>query len=76
MTGAPTPTTLVVMPKPSDALRLILEVERDADPIRGTVADPGGPARPYVGWLALIGALDELRGASGAQESCGSSGRS
>jgi hypothetical protein len=52
------------MAEPSNPLRLVLEVERDVDPIRGTVADPPGPAREYVGWVALIGALDELRGAS------------
>jgi hypothetical protein len=54
-----------LMGERSEVLRLVLEVERDVDPIRGTVADPHGPARPYVGWVALIGALDELRGASG-----------
>jgi hypothetical protein len=59
------------MTEPSDVLRLVLEVERDADPIRGTVADPGGPARAYVGWLALMGALDDLRGASGAEFQAG-----
>jgi hypothetical protein len=49
-------------------LRLVLEVERDADPIRGTVAEAQGSARPYVGWVALIGALDELRGAGGDEQ--------
>jgi hypothetical protein len=65
VTGASAGGTLARMTQPSDVLRLVLEVERDVDPIRGTVADPHGPARPYVGWVALIGALDELRGASG-----------
>jgi hypothetical protein len=55
------------MTEPSHVLRLVLEVERDADPIRGTVADDDGPARAYVGWLALMGALDDLRGAAGTE---------
>jgi hypothetical protein len=64
------------MTQPSDVLRLVLEVERDADPIRGTVADPEGPARVYVGWLALMGALDELRGAPGTEAQHGGTGPS
>jgi hypothetical protein len=59
------------MVEQSDVLRLVLEVEREVDPIRGTVADARGPARPYVGWVALIGALDELRNAPGTEEPCG-----
>lgn len=59
------------MSEPSTMLRLVLEVERDADPIRGSVAHPGGEARAYVGWLALIGALDRLRAASAQEEPCG-----
>ena len=59
------------MAEPSDMLRVVLEVERDTDPIRGTVADPSGPARAYVGWLALMGALDELRGAADEEEPVG-----
>ncbi|MEA2126605.1 MAG: hypothetical protein QOI80_3387 [Solirubrobacteraceae bacterium] len=58
------------MVEPSDMLRLVLEVEREVDPIRGTVADSCGPARPYVGWVALIGALDELRSAPATEEPC------
>ena len=52
------------MDEPSPVLRLVLEVERNVEPIRGTVADPSGPVRAYVGWIGLIGALDEMRGAS------------
>ena len=63
--------TLAWMTEPCDVLRLVLEVERDADPIRGTVAETDGPARAYVGWLALIGALDDLRGAPGTEAQAG-----
>jgi hypothetical protein len=60
----------------SDVLRLVLEVERDVDPIRGTVAETSGPARAYVGWVALIGALDELRSAPATEEPCSDAGQS
>jgi hypothetical protein len=46
----------------SAALRLVLDVEPDAEPIRGTVRDADGAERAFVGWLALVGVLDELRG--------------
>jgi hypothetical protein len=55
----------------TDSLRLMLEVERDADPIRGTLTDPEGHERPYVGWVALISALDELRAATAEAQRCG-----
>ena len=42
--------------------RLVVEVEADADPIRGTVTDEHGNASAFVGWVALISALEERRG--------------
>jgi hypothetical protein len=40
----------------------MLELETASEPIRGTVSDGAGHERAYVGWLALIEALEELRG--------------
>jgi hypothetical protein len=51
-------------------LRLVLELERDSEPIRGTLTGPGGEHRAYVGWLALIEALDQWHRAATEQESC------
>jgi hypothetical protein len=42
-------------------LRLVIEVETDSEPIRGTVAGPDDQPRPYLGWLALIEMLEEWR---------------
>jgi hypothetical protein len=58
------------MSKPSHSMRLVLDLDPQAEPIRGTVADPGGHTRAYVGRLALISALDELRGASTNEQPC------
>ncbi len=35
-----------------------LELESGADPIRGRIADEGGPAVDFVGWLGLASALE------------------
>jgi hypothetical protein len=46
----------------SDPQQFVLEVEPGAEPIRGRIGDAeSGQTREYVGWLGLIGALDELR---------------
>ena len=42
-----------------------LELDLDAQPIEGTLGRRDGPRRPFVGWLGLTAALEELRG-SGA----------
>jgi hypothetical protein len=42
------------------ALRLVVEVGEE-DPVRGTITGPAGDSRSYVGWLALIGAVEEMR---------------
>ena len=55
----------------NEPLRLVLEVERESGPIRGTVAGPGEQPRPYLGWLALIEALEGWRrGSEGEQPPC------
>ena len=41
-------------------LRLTIELDPDAQPPRGEILDERGEERPYVGWLALIAALEEL----------------
>lgn len=59
----------------SDPLRFVLEVEAGADPIRGRLADADGETLEYVGWLGLIGALDELRSVGPAPAVAGSEPR-
>ena len=54
--------------------RLGLEVQLDAEPIRGRLFDdaPGGRLdRPFSGWLGLMAAIDAVRGSDderGAEE--------
>ena len=43
---------------------LRLEVDREADPISGTVIQSGQPDRPFIGWLALTDAIESIRGTS------------
>lgn len=42
-------------------VRVVLELQGDAEPVRGTVTDLAGDVSPYVGWLALITVLEQLR---------------
>ncbi|MFL5831420.1 MAG: hypothetical protein ACJ76X_16005 [Solirubrobacteraceae bacterium] len=49
-------------------LRLIVEVDPELEPIRGTVTGPDGRARVYLGWLALIDALEDWRRQTPAEE--------
>jgi hypothetical protein len=46
----------------SDSRRLVVNVDSHTDPIRGTVTDDDGNRSPFVGWVALISALEERRG--------------
>lgn len=49
-------------------LRVQVEFDLDAEPVRGTIlARPGAvpPARPFVGWVELVSALGELQGGPG-----------
>lgn len=43
------------------ALCVWLELELDAEPIRGTLCLPDGDSRPFVGWLGLTSCLSALR---------------
>ena len=56
------------MNDPEHPLRLVLELERGSEPIRGKITGPTGRTREYVGWLALTNALEELRRASAEEE--------
>jgi hypothetical protein len=40
--------------------RLVLEIDRAADPIAGRVVDERGKARAFVGWIGLGNALYAL----------------
>ncbi len=46
------------MPSP---LHLTLELELAHEPIEGRLSHPGGEPRRFVGYVELIGALEELR---------------
>jgi hypothetical protein len=49
------------MSEPLPSVRVTLELDVGSQPIRGTIADPWGGEHECIGWLALIGALEELR---------------
>jgi hypothetical protein len=65
MTRAPLATTIAAVNQP---LRLVIEIERSSEPIRGRVTGPDGTAREYLGWLALIDMLEDRRRADPAEE--------
>jgi len=52
-------------PSGNRSLRLSMEIELDAEPIRGAVSISDGDRRPFTGWLGLSAALEALRGESG-----------
>jgi hypothetical protein len=54
----------------SEPLRLVLELDPQSEPIRGTVTDPDGHTRECLGWLALIQAVDEWRRVGAEEEQC------
>jgi hypothetical protein len=45
---------------PSQPLRVVLELDVSARPVRASIAEPSDARRECVGWLALIGALESL----------------
>ncbi len=59
------------IPSHPDRRRAWLELDFDAQPIEGTLAPPGGPTTPFVGWLGLTVALDGLRPAATADHEDG-----
>jgi hypothetical protein len=44
---------------------LRLEVDRDADPITGTLTQCGHAKRPFTGWLALSNVIESIRTGEG-----------
>ena len=46
----------MAVPGPSTTLRV--ELECGSDPIRGSIAAPGGPAVAVTGWMELAAALE------------------
>ena len=53
-----------------ESIVLRLEVERDADPITGTLTDGAEDEQRFTGWLGLTNAIESIRAAHG-QESRG-----
>jgi hypothetical protein len=47
--------------------RIVLDLDSGSDPVAGTVAVDGGPARPLAGWVALGHAIDQALHAARAQ---------
>ena len=45
-------------------VRVLLELDLEAQPIEGNLGRPGGPSTPFVGWLGLTAALEGLRRSS------------
>lgn len=43
---------------------LRLEVDRDAEPITGTLRHDADVERPFTGWLALTEVIESIRGAA------------
>jgi hypothetical protein len=46
-----------------DRLRIVLDVQADAEPISGTIATATGAGEPFTGVMQLVAALDRMRGA-------------
>lgn len=46
---------------PPETLSVTVELDRDADPIRGSVSEPAGERRSFSGWLELLEALHRAR---------------
>jgi len=46
---------------PPDRVHVDLELDVNAEPIRGAVRVGSAPAREFSGWIALISALESLR---------------
>lgn len=42
-------------------IHLRVAVERDHEPIRGTLADSAGTTHEFTGWLELMSAFDHAR---------------
>jgi hypothetical protein len=51
---------MVAMTKPAETRRL-LRITFEGDSVRGSLDDDAELARPFVGWLELLAAIQELR---------------
>jgi hypothetical protein len=49
------------------SIRVVVEIDATEQPIRARLAGPSGEEREYVGWLALIAALEGLCAGDGAR---------
>lgn len=48
---------------PDQRIVLRLEVDRDADPITGTLCEDEQHRHPFTGWLGLTDAIEDIRAA-------------
>jgi hypothetical protein len=46
----------------TESILLRLEVDRDADPITGTLTERGETGIRFTGWLGLTNAIESIRG--------------
>lgn len=44
-----------------DRTRIVIEIERDSDPIEGRLLEPEAEAQVFKGWLSLTALLDAAR---------------
>ena len=49
-------------------LRITLELQAGAEPLRGSLHKPGGQPRPFWGWLQLIQAIEDAITQSGGSD--------
>jgi hypothetical protein len=54
------PTRMVVMTQPPAETRRLLRIIFDGDSVHGSL-DDADRAHPFVGWLELLAAIQELR---------------
>lgn len=61
---------------PDESIVLRLEVDRDADPITGTLTEGEAEGRSFTGWLGLTDAIEAIRAAHGQPPNARATGRS
>ncbi|MEY2515578.1 MAG: hypothetical protein QOJ89_2936 [bacterium] len=49
------------MPTEPGEIALVLRVDLDADPIRGSLTCADGTSRRFSGWIAMAAALETIR---------------
>jgi hypothetical protein len=49
------------MPPERHEIRLVLDIDLDADPITGSIRPADGAARRFSGWISLAAALQTIR---------------